>query len=370
MLRPSLLLGCLSLTLLGTALAEAPNVIDVPEGSFYVVNGVNVRNGNYSTTFSTLRDADDPAGEPFKRVYNSFSTYQSVYGLGWATAMDSRITLTGNGDLALSLREKGVGATTKYVVQPGAPGSKSSMEMKKRLIDFESEYAYRFDQVAKRREIIKTDAYKEMVKRGELKPFSESSLRDPAYPSMESVIPDGAVFVATNAFQGDTCHEQGRIIRQGDHLVRSYPDGCAIAREIYTLDGVCTRVDSQAGGTLAITKDPATGWVTSVEDKEKGGITQFQYDAKGRLVHEANPNGNAFGFEYDGHDNMTAIIYIDNTRSRMTYDDKNRVTLSAPRNRPVATFEYRTDPANSSIAVTHVKLTDGDQTQETDYRLH
>ncbi|KVD76185.1 hypothetical protein WI89_07050 [Burkholderia ubonensis] len=59
MLRP-LLLGCLSLAMLGNAQAQATRVVDVPEGSFYVVNGVNVRNGNYSTTFSMLRDADDP----------------------------------------------------------------------------------------------------------------------------------------------------------------------------------------------------------------------------------------------------------------------------------------------------------------------
>ncbi|WP_416047097.1 hypothetical protein [Cupriavidus basilensis] len=369
MLRPSLLLGCLSLALLGTAQAEAPRVIDVPAGSFYVVNGVNVRNGNYSTTFNTLRDADDPAGEPFRRVYNSFSDYQSAYGLGWSTVMDTRITLAEYGDLALELKEKGVGATTEYAVQPGAPGSERSKEMEKRRIDIKMEYKFRLNNLAARKEIIKTDLYKEAVKRGELKPFSESALLDPPYPSMESAIPDGAVFVAKNTFQGDACREKSRIVRQGDNLVRTYPEGCGIAREIYTLSGTCTRVESRAGGALTATKDPATGLVTSVQD-EKGATIRFQYDAKGRLVRESNPKGNAYGFEYDERDNMTTIIYIDNSRSRMTYDDKSRVTLSAPRNRPVATFEYRKDPDNPGISITHVTLTQGDQTQEIDYRLH
>lgn len=369
MLRPSLLLGCLSLALLGTAQAQAPRVIDVPAGSFYVVNGVNVRNGNYSTTFSTLRDADDPAGEPFHRVYNSFSDYQSAYGLGWSTVMDSRITLVEYGDLALALKENGVGATTEYAVQQGGSGSERSEEMEKRRRDIKLEYRFQFNQVARRKEIIKTDLYKEAVKRGQLEPFSESALREPPYPSMESVIPDGAVFVARNASQGAVCREKSRVVRQGDNLVRTYPDGCGIARETYTLSGVCVRVDSRAGGALTATKDPATGLVTSVQD-EKGGMIRFQYDARGRLVREANPNGNAYGFEYDERDNMTAIVYIDNSRSRMVYDNKSRVTLSAPRNRSVATFEYRTDPDNPRISVTHVTLTQGDQKQEIDYRLH
>lgn len=369
MLRPSLLLGCLSLALLGTAQAEATRVVDVPAGSFYVVNGVNVRNGNYSTTFSTLRDADDPAGEPFHRVYNSFSDYQSVYGLGWSTAMDSRITLAEYGDLGLDLKENGVAATTQYVVQPGGPGSERTNAMEKGRMDIQMEYNFQVDRVAKRREIVKTELYKEAVKRGELKPFSESAMRDPAYPSMGPVIPDGAVFVVKNTFQGDTCRGKSRIVRQGNNLIRTYPEGCGIARETYTLNGECIRVDGKAGSALTTTKDPATGLVTSVRD-EKGGVVQFQYDAKGRLVRESNPKGNAYGFEYDDHDNMTAIIYIDNTKSRMAYDSKNRVTLSAPRNRPVALFEYRKDPNNPGVSITHVTMTQGDEIQEIDYRLH
>ncbi|MCO5401589.1 RHS repeat domain-containing protein [Ralstonia soli] len=370
MLRPSLLLGCLSVAVLGTAQAEAPRVIDVPAGSFYVVNGVNVRNGNYSTTFSTLRDADDPAGEPFHRVYNSFSDHQGAYGLGWSTVMDSRIELAEySDDLALDLKENGVAATTQYVVQPGGPGSGRTKAMEKGRIDIQMEYKFQVHQVATRREMMQTDFYREAVKRGELKPFSESSMRDPAYPSMEPVIPEGAVFVAKNTFQGDTCRGKSRIVRQGGNLIRTYPEGCGIAREIYTLNGECIRVDNKAGDTLTITKDPATRRVTSVRD-EKGGTIRFQYDAKGRLVRESNPKGNAYGFEYDERDNMTAIIYIDNTKSRMAYDDKNRVTLSAPRNRPVARFEYRKDPSNPGISITHVKMTQGDQTEEVDYRLH
>lgn len=370
MLRPSLLLGCLSLATLGNAQAQATRVVDVPDGSFYVVNGVNVRNGNYSTTFSTLRDADDPAGEPFRRVYNSFSDYQSAYGLGWSTVMDSRIKLAEySEDLALDLKENGVAATTQYVVQPGGPGSERSKTMEKGRIDIQMEYRFQYDRVAKRRKIVETDLYKEAVKRGEVEPFSESSLRDPAYPSMAPVIPDGAVFVVKNTFQGDACRGKSRIVRQGNNLVRTYPEGCGIARETYTLNGVCIRVDGRAGGALTTTRDPATGLVTTVQD-EKGGVVRFQYDAKGRLVRESNPKGNAYDFEYDERDNMTAIIYIDDSRSRMTYDDKNRVTLSAPRNRPVATFAYRKDPDDPRIAITHVTLTQGDQRQEIDYRLH
>lgn len=369
MLKPSLLLGCLPLVLLGTAQAQAQRVIDVPAGSFYVVNGVNVRNGNYSTTFSTLRDADDPAGEPFHRVYNSFSDYQSVYGLGWSTVMDTRITLAQYGDPALNLKENGVGATTKYAVLPGGPGSERSKEMEKRREDIEIEYSYRLDRVAKLKEIIKTDFYKDALKRGELKPVTESQLREPSYPSMEPVIPDGAVYVAKSTFQGDACREKSQIVRQGNNLIRTYPQGCGIARETYTLNGECIRVDNKAGETLTTTRDPVTRLVTSVRD-EKGGTVRFQYDAKGRLVRESNPKGNAYGFEYDDRDNMTAIIYIDDTRSRMAYDDKNRVTLSAPRNRPVATFEYRVDPNNPGTSITHVTLTQGDQRQEIDYVLH
>ncbi|MFC4345471.1 RHS repeat domain-containing protein [Cupriavidus numazuensis] len=368
MFRPSFL-ACLSFALLGTAQAAGPRVIDVPAGSFVVVNGVNVRNGNYSTTFSTLRDADDPAGEPFRRVYNSFSDHQSAYGLGWSTVMDTRITLRDYGDLGLTLAENGEGAATKYAVLPGGPGSERSKEMEKRRSDIVYEYSSQLLGLSQRKELIKTDFYKDAVKRGELTPISESALRDPAYPSMAPVIPDGAVFVAQGTFEGDACREKSRIVRQGNNLIRIYPQGCGISRETYTLNGVCIRVDGQAGDAMTTTNDPATGLVASVRD-EKGGMIRFQYDAKGRLVRESNPKGNAYGFEYDERDNMTAIIYIDDSRSRMAYDDKSRVILSAPRNRPVATFEYRKDPDNPGISITHVKLTQGNQTQEIDYRLH
>src|SRR3954470_18868998 len=88
MIRRSMLLLGLSFAAIHAARAEPPRVVEVPSGSFYVIKGVNVRNGNFAITYKTSSDDSDPSGIPFDRIYNSKSEHQSSYGLGWGTAMD------------------------------------------------------------------------------------------------------------------------------------------------------------------------------------------------------------------------------------------------------------------------------------------
>ena len=355
MVRRNLLLFSLLFTSLTASWAESPRVIEVPAESFYVVKGVNVRNGNFSVTYKTSQDSNDPSGIPFDRIYNSKSEHQGSFGLGWGTAMDNTIYFFSYGDLVI--RENGTGAFTYYRLKDDSPGQEyvSTKAFNKRfLIEAENQATASMEHL---RQLL--------VEAGEIPDKGPLELQ-----SFEPPV-DGSVFIVKNAFEGDVCREGSQIRRKGDRMIRVFGSQCPTASETYTLKGALISVESRQsriGASLNVTRDPKTGLITAVTD-EKGKVTRFKYDDKKRLVWHEYPSGETQKFEYDNRNNMTTIIYLDNSKQTITYDDQDRALSVTPRRGPAAHFEYLQDPYDPKIAITRVTLSEGNQKEVAVFKL-
>lgn len=355
MIRRSLLLFSLLLALASSSWAKAPEVIEVPADSFYVVKGVNIRNGNFSVTYKTSQDDNDPSGIPFDRVYNSRSEQQGSYGLGWGTAMDNAIVFLADGHLGI--QENGAGAFTQYRLKDDSPGQEYLSEKAMlRRFEIQSENHARAPKKKLRQVLVKSDSIPD---------------QDPIAPLSFEPIPNGSVFIVEGAFKGDVCRVGSEIRRKNDRMIRVFGDQCPTASETYTLQGALIHVESRQsliGASLNVTRDIKTKLITSITD-EKGKITRFQYDSKKRLVRQDYPAGISQRFEYDERDNMTAILYLDDSKQTMTYDAKDRVLSVIPRRGPSANFEYLQDPYDPSISITRVTISDGVQKSVTVFKL-
>lgn len=340
------------LALISSVCAENQKVVEVPADSFYVVSGVNIRNGNFAVTFSTSQDNNDPSGIPFNRVYNSFSEHQGSFGLGWGATMENSINFEEDG--RLSIQENGTGGVSYYRFKEGGAGNE--------YVSFESNL---------RRRSISIDNYtrealrRKFVKRGAIPdtgPVEAKSL---------GPIPDGSVFIVENSFSGNVCSENSEIRRKGDSMFRIFSHDCPIASETYTLQGTLIHVESRLsrfGASLSISRDEKSHLITSITD-EKGKVTRFKYDQRKRLIRQDYPNGDFESFEYDDRDNMTAIVYLDGSRKIISYDAKSRVISVMPRVGPRASFEYLKDPYDSRVSVTRATLSEGDQKSVTIFKI-
>lgn len=342
-----LILFGLSFAVTHSAWAEAPKVIELASGDFYVVKGVNVRNGNFAVTYRTSQDDSDPSGIPFDRIYNSKSERQGSFGLGWGTAMDNAVSFLADG--TLEIQENGSGARTSYRLLPHSPGQE-----------------YLEDEAIKRRYMTDSDntvlAVKERLRK-QLVKAKQIADEGPIELLSLGPIPDRAVFSVQNAFEGDVCREGSRIRREGERMIREFGAQCPTASETYTLGGALIGVQSRQnriGASLTVTRDPKSALVTALTD-EKGKVTRFKYDARKRLVHQEYPTGEKQTFEYDARDNMTTIIYVDDSKQRMTYDDQDRALSVSPRSGPAARFEYMPDPYDPAASITRVTLSEGEK---------
>jgi YD repeat-containing protein len=355
MIRRNLLFVSLFFTI-NASWAEPPKVVEIPAESFAVIKGVNVRNGNFSVTYKTSLDNNDPSGIPFDRIYNSRSEHQGLYGLGWGTAMENTVSFLTDGDLVIE--ENGTGALTHYRLRDGSPGQAytSTQAVNER-------YATEVENQAR---ASKEQLRQALVKKGTIPD------QGPIEPLSLGPIPERSVFVVEGAFKGDICRESSQIRREGSRMIRVFGSQCPTVSETYTLQGALVHVESRqahTGASLNVTSDPKTRLVTSLTD-EKGKVTRFRYDAKKRLVWQEFPSGETEKFEYDDHDNMTAIIYLDESKQTMTYDNQDRVLTVVPRRGPTAHFAYVKDEDDPSVSNTLVIMSDGDKDETIIYRLH
>lgn len=356
MIRRNFLFFSLFFTSIHASWAQSPKIIEVPAGSFYVVKGVNVRNGNFSITYKTSADNNDPSTIRFDRTYNSKSETLGSFGLGWGAAIDNTISFLRDGDLVI--QENGTGAFTHYELKDDSPGQtyvSTEAANNRNLIEVENEARAAKEQLRQA-----------LVKKGTVPD------QGPIEPLTLGPIPDRSVFIVKDTFEGDVCLESSEIRREGDRMIRVFGNECPTAREIYTLQGTLVSVESRqnhTGASLTVSRDPKTRLITAITD-EKGKIARFRYDAKKRLVEQELFSGESQKFEYDDHNNMTTIVYLDDSKRINTYDGQDRVISTIPRTGSSARFEYLPDPYDPSISITRVTILNGDQKDVAVFKLH
>jgi len=328
-----------------TAIAVETRHIDVTNG-FYMVEGVNIRNGNFAVTFSHFEDAG-PGGIKFNRTYNSRSTHDGYFGKGWGSPFETRLVAMPDG--TVHVRENGTGSLTIYGEPNGSPEDG---------ID----------------RIVATAAMAKPMSDSERAELTQALVDDDDLQFDKIValgvgleVPEGARLDADRStmFVSETCEDA--YVKRSRQLYWRHCDDVA---EGFDKDGRITRKhDGENDAYLdmayresrlqEVSLDDASltfkwegGHVVSVTDAA-GKRFDFAYDARGNLKREAT-YGRSADFAYDDRDNMTSITFIDTLKQEMTYDANNRTTSVTRRDGHKTRFEYQQDLANSERQVTRV----------------
>lgn len=324
---------------------EPPGIVDVTRNSFSVVHGVNIRNGNFAVSYLISGDDSDPAGVPFKITYNSLSSYQGKFGVGWGSAWDTRMLYMPDGSVIV--HENGTGSYTVYNRGSDAEINAGIEEILKAVMAKDPS-ALTDEMLVNLKDIKNGDGarFEAVMKYGPRKPMP--------------VVSDLAVYIYS-IFNNDYCYKESTIdhISNEHYPARFFPFSCAKPVEYFNDDGTINNLvlytsnENKEGDERSLEGERDGPVIKKLID-EKGSVTKFTYNKKRELIQINYPGGNLYKYAYDSRGNMTTITYVDESKRLITYDKVDRVTSVTERSGDIAKFEYLPDPYDPSVSLTRV----------------
>ncbi|MCP4691093.1 MAG: RHS repeat protein, partial [Desulfobacterales bacterium] len=106
--------------------------------------------------------------------------------------------------------------------------------------------------------------------------------------------------------------------------------------------GNLSSITDPMGGVTRITAYNNMGKPEIIQDA-RGNIWEMAYDALGRLISQKNPLGHGTSFEYDGANNISAVINARLKRFEFEYDAHNNMIKATDPLLNFTAIEYNTD---------------------------
>jgi len=328
-----------------------PDMVEVPPDSFVVVDGVNVRNGNFSISYK-LSDYSKWL-QDFTITYNNKETETfGMFGRGWGSVLDTRLVYMPDGIAAV--RENGTGSVTVYgkadprlleqeiadIVRvatardPAISAETLRSQLADRGVLFNAVLKYGLEREFPRNTRLALDMSTTFTDSGECGGLLERDwsgyVRRYSCDTLSIFRPDGLLQVSFDAVSG---------VRQE----YSYEYGKLTQIDFRTLSGET--------GTVKFTW---TGAVIGGIRDENGKVKTFTHDDRSNLIFLGDPQKANYRYTYDARDNMIDIEYIDQSHNRMTYDNHSATTSVTTRNGVETTFTYQQGAQNSDVWTTRV----------------
>lgn len=317
-------------------------VLGIALGSIGANAGVNLKNGNFYTSFTDA--VVHGVGQKLKmtRTYNSKSTHNGWFGFGWGTKFETKLTKSADG--CVFIQEYGGGSKTRFcpknAVDPGPATDKIIEAMRSRS---------GLTEVA--------------AKNLKQKLLSNASLRH-AYAKNFNV--QSKIASGTELFSNDRGIQAIKVEKDG--YVRTSNDG---QTEYFDSEGKLTKVKDKNNYyvELAYKKDKLYSlkdsfakqlffeWHSNGKVKKMWSVgdkkAEFKYEGID-LVYSKDIQGNEYGFSYDKSHNLTSVIYNPNRSKdepldamKMVYEDKTGfVTSVIDRNNESTSYKYGANSKN------------------------
>jgi hypothetical protein len=331
-------------TLIINRVSKLPNgygveFVNVEASNFNVVSGVNVRNGNYAVTYQM-------ADRSFDLTYNSLSSHNGYFGVGWGSPFETRLVRMRDG--TIFLQTNGTGA---IITISSASGASKYADMMDDVIIKEASRSPAGSQ-AKVHERLQNDRQYAI----------SMALKYNALGAFPSDIGDYELrTIARGAFPLPNCERGGSLSVQkngyslvcGDVTYRFYEDGM-LRRGYNEQMGVFELSYDENRRMTAVTNGPMDLqfiWGTKGIEKivvkkiyeaaETEKADTLTYGTRGELASLYQPK-EAFGFKYSYNANldMTRIDYTDGTSQVMTYDEADRTTSLRNRRGDITLLRY------------------------------
>lgn len=304
-------------------------------------SGVNLKNGNYYTSFTDLVAPGSGQKLEITRTYNSKATEVGWFGFGWGS--DYETTLSASTDGCVVIHENGAGAKTRFCPKTAVDVEAASVKIVEAM---------------KKKTPMTGQAEKQLLEK--LKTNSELRHAYAKNFGIETKIASGTVLYSNDrGMQELKKTKDGYERKYHDGKVEAFTDFGKISW-IKDKNGYSVNFQYSKAGLLESIKDSLAKqvfftWYPEGQVKEVWSQSEkksfFKYEGQ-NLVYSKDVGGNEYGFEYDKNHNLTKIIY-NPSRAKgekedfmaMTYEPKTLFVSSVQeRNGETTKYEYGSNP--------------------------
>lgn len=303
---------------------------------------VDMRNANYTDTWTFISVPGTSFDLKFEGSINSRTLYSGLLGFGWCTDYETTLTPTAEGHLRL--QECGAGMRIEYIPKEATGKTINNTidtilgEVKKRNATMNSAYL--------------ANLRKELSLNANLRDEFSRQL------NLKGQIKEGVEYLSNG-------RSNEKIIFKNKEYVRSMADGTL---QKFDDKGMLTHIFDKTGNFLRL--NYAKGKLDSVVDNNGRKLT-FKFTIDGRRIAEVfgpnslvvkfeykgedmvkyiSPKKEIYGFDYDELHNPIKISFPDKTTKALTYNkDKDWVTSFKDRDNCLEKYVYessKTEPLN------------------------
>lgn len=300
-----------------------------------VYGGVNLKNGNFYTTYTDIIMPGGGMDLEIVRTYNSKAIKKGWFGFGWGSDYETFLVVAADG--SVTIHENGSGARTRFVPKSKIDPAKAA----DKII------------TAIRKKSALSDGVVDGLRK---KLMGDANLRL-AYTKKYKI---GADLASGTILYSNTRGLQQVVVEKTGYK-RKYNDGKV---EYFNKKGEMVKIKNKNGyvvnlnynkGKLVSIKDSMAKqlffeWyqdgkvkhISSAGDKK----TFYKY-REDDLVESKDIAGNVFTYSYDSNHNMTSIGYSDKTKLKVSYYPKTLfVKEVVARDGEVTKYDYGSNPKN------------------------
>jgi len=132
------------------------------------------------------------------------------------------------------------------------------------------------------------------------------------------------------------------------------------------------RIEDSLGQKLFL-KWTSAWHVADARTESPEPVMNYSYGEKGNLLVANRADGISFRYEYNDNNNLTKIIYVDNSHMDMQYDKNSAITSVTERNGSKTLYTYRYDPKSPTshywTTTTQISASGAQTSKEEEYFL-
>lgn len=305
---------------------------------FSVLGIVDMKNANYSETWTDLDVPGSGYSMKIVRTYNSRTLFNGIFGFGWCSEFETTLNITAEGNLRVT--ECGAGAEVTY-----SPTTLTAKEIAKSA-----------DQIIAKMKLEKGQGRTEAFYRDLREKFlNKDGVRDEYATKYGISTPprEGLKYMANGK-------EVEHFIFSKNHYTRNFADGTS---QRFNLQGRITHFYDKNGNVLKFEYEKEI--LTAVVDNN-GRRFSFKYHPNKKVREIVGPSGlkaeykykdlddlswvkngwgNIYTFEYDTGHNLTKVTWPDKTFIKLEYDQKRDWVMSfTDRDKCKESYKYEDSP--------------------------
>lgn len=297
----------------------------------------DMRNGNFSDTWTDFNVPGSGYDLRMRRTYNSRTLFNGILGFGWCTDFETKLESTPEGTLRVT--ECGGGLKLTFAPKGYNPSRMGKTidtilaEVKKRNPTLKADYLNSLKEKLEKNDYLREEFGRQLKLKGEIKAgatyFADG--RD-----NENIVLKDKTYIRT---LGDGTNQ--RFDLEG-RLTHMYDRNGNYLKMVYEKDKLTAIIDNN-GRRLSLTYNPANNKVSKIVGPNNLSAT-YKYSEED-LIEVTNGWKNTFKYKYDDLHNLVRIDFPDSSFKALTYNkDKDWVMSFTNRKGCIENYNYQENP--------------------------